>query len=88
MVVDVLIEHDEQLIGPLIAFHAPGHTASYWPEAEALYLGDAVVTWPRFVLGWKGERGRPVRTLATGHGSPVLTEGGLRDLKRLLRTVG
>lgn len=56
--VDVPIEHDEQRIGPLIAFHVPGHTpghtAFYWAEAETIFLGDAVVTWPHFELGWRG----------------------------------
>lgn len=49
---------DGQKIGPLRVFHTPGHSPGcfsfYWPEEEALILGDAVVTWPKLELGWKG----------------------------------
>ena len=56
--IDDLIEEDGQQIGPVVAFHTPGHspgsTSFYWPETETLFVGDAVVTWPVFELGWKG----------------------------------
>jgi len=56
--VDHPIERDGQQIGPVITIRTPGHTPGstsfYWPEMETLFAGDAVVTWPRFELGWKG----------------------------------
>ena len=56
--VDHLIDRDGQQVGPVIAIRTPGHTPGstslYWPEMETLFAGDAVVTWPRFELGWKG----------------------------------
>jgi glyoxylase-like metal-dependent hydrolase (beta-lactamase superfamily II) len=56
--VDHPIDRDDLRIGPVIAFRTPGHTPGstsfYWPEMETLFAGDAVVTWPRFELGWQG----------------------------------
>jgi glyoxylase-like metal-dependent hydrolase (beta-lactamase superfamily II) len=56
--VDHPIEKDGEQIGPVIAIRTPGHspgsTSFYWPEMETLFAGDAVVTWPRFELGWRG----------------------------------
>jgi glyoxylase-like metal-dependent hydrolase (beta-lactamase superfamily II) len=56
--VDHPIDRDGQQIGPVITIRTPGHTPGstsfYWPEMETLFAGDAVVTWPRFELGWKG----------------------------------
>ncbi len=57
----VQIDHffeDGQQIGPIHVIRTPGHspgsTSFYWPELEILFAGDAVVTWPRYELGWKG----------------------------------
>lgn len=57
----VEIDHflqDGERIGPVYVIHTPGHspgsTSFYWPEMETLFAGDAVVTWPRYELGWKG----------------------------------
>jgi glyoxylase-like metal-dependent hydrolase (beta-lactamase superfamily II) len=56
--VDHPIDRDGQQVGPVIALKTPGHTPGstsfYWPEMETLFAGDAVVTWPRFELGWQG----------------------------------
>ena len=58
VVVDHPIVADDEQIGPLVVIktpgHSPGSTSYYWPETEVLFAGDAVVTWPRFELGWKG----------------------------------
>jgi glyoxylase-like metal-dependent hydrolase (beta-lactamase superfamily II) len=59
--------------------------AFWWAEKKALFVGDAIVTWPRFELGWRGFLLNPtlhrqsVRRLAefdaevmcTGHGDPI-----------------
>ena len=56
--VDQVLSGDGEKIGPVRVFHTPGHSPGcfsfYWPEAEALIVGDAVVTWPKLELGWKG----------------------------------
>jgi glyoxylase-like metal-dependent hydrolase (beta-lactamase superfamily II) len=56
--IDHVIDQDDQKIGPVITLKTPGHTPGstsfYWPEMETFFAGDAVVTWPRFELGWKG----------------------------------
>ena len=56
--VDYPLTTDGEKIGPVTVFHSPGHSPGcysfYWPEGEALFLGDAAVTWPRLELGWKG----------------------------------
>lgn len=56
--VDHALRSDGEQIGPVCAYHTPGHSPGsfsfYWPEEEALLLGDAVVTWPKLELGWKG----------------------------------
>lgn len=57
----VTLDHvyeDGERIGPVHVIRTPGHspgsTCFYWPEMEALFVGDAIVTWPRYELGWKG----------------------------------
>ncbi len=49
---------DLEQVGPVHIVRTPGHspgsTCFYWPEMETLFVGDAVVTWPTFELGWKG----------------------------------
>lgn len=81
--------HDGDRIGPLhVVFspgHSPGHLAFYWPERRLLIAGDAVCTWPTFMLGWRGfmlnvkQHKESVRRLAdldseilcAGHGEPL-----------------
>jgi glyoxylase-like metal-dependent hydrolase (beta-lactamase superfamily II) len=81
--------HEGDRIGPLtVVFapgHSPGHLAFYWPERRALIAGDAVCTWPVFMLGWRGfmlnvrQHRESVRRLAeldseillSGHGDPL-----------------
>lgn len=88
--------HEGDRIGPLqVIFapgHSPGHLAFYWPERRALIAGDAVCTWPTFMLGWKGFLLNPrqhqasLRRLAeldsevlcVGHGEPLTTGGAAR----------
>ncbi|MBP7146423.1 MAG: MBL fold metallo-hydrolase [Acidobacteria bacterium] len=75
VVVDTTIVSDGQRIGPVIAFKTPGHTPGstsfYWPETETLFAGDALVTWPRLELGWRGltedyaQNVRSIRALVT-----------------------
>lgn len=72
VVVDHPIDHDGQQVGPLFAIRTPGHTPGstsfYWPAAETLFAGDALVTWPRFEMGWKGlteDYPQNVRSIAT-----------------------
>ena len=56
--VDQVLKGDGEKIGPLRVFHTPGHSPGcfsfYWAEEAALIVGDAVVTWPKLELGWKG----------------------------------
>lgn len=58
VVVDEPFEHDDQQIGPLVVIRTPGHspgsTSFYWKETATLFAGDALVTWPRFEMGWQG----------------------------------
>jgi glyoxylase-like metal-dependent hydrolase (beta-lactamase superfamily II) len=58
VVVDVPFEQDDEQIGPLITIRTPGHSPGsssfYWPETKTLFAGDALVTWPRFEMGWQG----------------------------------
>jgi glyoxylase-like metal-dependent hydrolase (beta-lactamase superfamily II) len=88
--------HEGDRIGPLQVLHTPGHSpghlAFYWPERRALFTGDAIVTWPRFELGWPGfllnKRAHQqslrrmaeldVEVLCTGHGEPVLSGAASR----------
>lgn len=55
--VDVHLSDGDQ-VGPARVIHAPGHTPGhlvfYWPERQALFTGDNVVTWPRLGAGWPG----------------------------------
>ena len=88
--------HDSDRIGPLqVVFapgHSPGHLAFYWAERKALIAGDAVCTWPTFMLGWKGFMLNPkqhqqslrllaeleAEVLCVGHGEPLKAGGGQR----------
>ena len=88
--------HEGDRIGPLTVLyapgHSPGHLAFYWPERRALIAGDAVCTWPVFMLGWRGfmlnvrQHKASVRRLAeldsdivlSGHGDPLPTNGAQR----------
>jgi glyoxylase-like metal-dependent hydrolase (beta-lactamase superfamily II) len=49
---------DGDEVGPIHVIHTPGHTPGhlvfYWPERQALFTGDNVVTWPRLGAGWPG----------------------------------
>lgn len=58
VMVDEPFEHDDDRIGPLIVIRTPGHspgsTSFYWSETRTLFAGDALVTWPRFEMGWQG----------------------------------
>jgi glyoxylase-like metal-dependent hydrolase (beta-lactamase superfamily II) len=88
--------HEGDRIGPLTVVyapgHSPGHLAFYWPERRALIAGDAVCTWPVFMLGWRGfmlnvrQHKASLRRLAeldsdvllSGHGAPLPTGGAAR----------
>ena len=88
--------HEGDHVGPLTVLHAPGHSpghlAFYWPERRALIAGDAVCTWPVFMLGWRGfmlnvrQHKQSVRRLAeldsdivlSGHGDPLAANGAQR----------
>lgn len=56
--VDQVLVGDGEPIGPVRAYHTPGHSSGcfsfYWPAGEALLVGDAMVTWPKLELGWRG----------------------------------
>ena len=83
--------HEGDRIGPIqVLFapgHSPGHLAFYWSERRALVAGDAVCTWPTFMLGWKGfmlnEKQHQVslrrlaeldaEVLCVGHGEPLMS---------------
>ncbi len=83
-------------VGPLKIIHipgqSPGHLYHYWPERRVLFAGDAIVTWPRFMLGWpaftlnrRHQRASLDRiaeldanVLAVGHGDPITSHGGER----------
>jgi glyoxylase-like metal-dependent hydrolase (beta-lactamase superfamily II) len=56
--VDRSIVGDFEQIGPVMTFRTPGHspgsTSFYWPETATLFTGDALVTWPKLELGWRG----------------------------------
>lgn len=93
--------HDGDQIGPLTVVHTPGHSpghlAFWWPEKEALFVGDAIVTWPRFELGWRGFLLNPTQhrqsihhlaafdaeIMCTGHGDPIVT-GAAARIRRAL----
>jgi glyoxylase-like metal-dependent hydrolase (beta-lactamase superfamily II) len=82
--------HEGDQIGPLrVLFapgHSPGHLTFYWAERRVLIAGDAICTWPNFMLGWKGFLLNPkqhqaslrrlaeldAEVLCVGHGDPVL----------------
>jgi glyoxylase-like metal-dependent hydrolase (beta-lactamase superfamily II) len=93
--------HEGDRIGPVqVLFapgHSPGHLAFNWPERRALIAGDAICTWPSFMLGWKGFTLNPkqhqaslrrlaeldTEVLCVGHGEP-LTSGGAARLRAAL----
>lgn len=101
--VDHLVQDGDQ-VGPLRVIHTPGHTpghlAFYWPERQALFAGDALVTWPEFGPGWPGfmlnvKQNRAsmqrmaaldAEILAVGHGDPI-TAGGAQRLRALVEQV-
>jgi glyoxylase-like metal-dependent hydrolase (beta-lactamase superfamily II) len=82
---------DGDAIGPLQVVHAPGHSpghlAFYWPERQALFAGDAIVTWPTLAPGWpnftlnatqhrsslRRLAALDVRVVGVGHGEPFAT---------------
>lgn len=86
--------HEGDRIGPLTVIHTPGHSpghlAFWWDQKKALFVGDAIVTWPRFELGWRGfllnptQHAESIRRLAefdaermyTGHGDPITSDAG------------
>lgn len=88
--------HEGDRVGPLTVIHTPGHSpghlAFHWPERNLLIAGDAVCTWPRFYLGWRGfllnvqQHKMSVRRLAeldtdilcAGHGEPLPSGGAAR----------
>jgi glyoxylase-like metal-dependent hydrolase (beta-lactamase superfamily II) len=88
--------HEGDRIGPLqviyAAGHSPGHLAFYWSERHTLVAGDAVCTWPVFMLGWKGFMLNPkqhqvtlrrlaeydAEVLCVGHGDPIPSGGADR----------
>ena len=49
---------DGDEVGPVRVIHTPGHTPGhlvfYWPERQALFTGDSIVTWPMLGPGWPG----------------------------------
>jgi glyoxylase-like metal-dependent hydrolase (beta-lactamase superfamily II) len=58
VIVDSVIVSDDEQLGPVTVIRTPGHSPGscsfYWQDEETLFAGDAVVTWPRLELGWKG----------------------------------
>jgi glyoxylase-like metal-dependent hydrolase (beta-lactamase superfamily II) len=88
-------------VGPLQVIHTPGHSPGhlsfYWPEQRVLFVGDALVTWPRLALGWPGlnlNHKQHRRTLydlvdidasviAVGHGEPAVDED-VEILRRMI----
>lgn len=92
-------------VGPLHVLdtpgHSPGHLAFYWPERRALFIGDAVATWPEFAAGWPAFNLNPKQHKASlertaeidaeivgvGHGEPIRSAGAqrIRDLVDRLR---
>jgi len=91
-------------VGPLVAVatpgHTPGHVSYYWPQRQALFVGDALVAQP----GLQGPRPdytmdmamarRSVKHLAEltveilcpAHGEPIMTHGG-EALRRVAETL-
>ena len=88
-------------VGPLTVMSTPGHTPGclsfYWPQKQALFVGDVVATWPRLEAGWAGltldmkqnvqSVGKlsdfgSVAILGVGHGDPIAA-GGIEVLKKL-----
>ena len=94
--------HEGDRVGPLHVMHTPGHSpghlAFYWPERRAMFTGDAIVTWPRFELGWPGfllnrrAHQQSLRRMAevdaevlcTGHGEPI-TSGAAARVRQALQ---
>ena len=96
--------HEGDQIGPLkVMFcpgHSPGHLSFYWEAQRLLIAGDAICTWPSFMLGWRGFTLNPkqhrasVRRLAeldseivcVGHGEP-LASGAAQRIRAALPTL-
>ena len=95
--------HEGDRVGPVqVLFapgHSPGHLAFYWPERRALIAGDAICTWPNFMLGWKGFTLNPkqhqaslrrlaeldAEVLCVGHGDPLASGAAARIRAALYR---
>jgi len=93
--------HEGDQIGPLTVVHTPGHSpghlAFWWAEKKVLFAGDAIVTWPRLELGWRGfllnpsQHRESIRRLAefdaellcSGHGDPILS-GASKQIREAL----
>jgi glyoxylase-like metal-dependent hydrolase (beta-lactamase superfamily II) len=101
--VDELI-HEGDRVGPLHVVyapgHSPGHLAFYWPERNALFAGDTLVSYPNFAVGWAGfmlnfkQNHASLRRMAdfgaeylgVGHGDPIAA-GGAKMLRDLVSTL-
>jgi glyoxylase-like metal-dependent hydrolase (beta-lactamase superfamily II) len=105
VVVDNFVHEGDQ-IGPLrVLFapgHSPGHLAFYWPERRVLIAGDAICTWPNFMLGWKGFLLNPkqhqaslrrlaeldAEVLCVGHGDPLRSGAAAQIRAALMNSMG
>jgi glyoxylase-like metal-dependent hydrolase (beta-lactamase superfamily II) len=94
--------HEGDQVGPLRVMHTPGHSpghlAFYWENRQALFSGDAIVTWPSFDLGWSGfllnfkQHEASLRHMAeldsevlcVGHGEP-LAAGAAQRIRQALQ---
>lgn len=101
--VDICIDEGDQ-VGPLRIVacpgHSPGHLSFWWEERRLLIAGDAICTWPNFLLGWRGftlnltQHKQSVRRLAefdseilcVGHGDP-LPSGAAGQIRAALPTL-
>jgi glyoxylase-like metal-dependent hydrolase (beta-lactamase superfamily II) len=82
---------EDDMIGSLRVLHVPGHTPGHlaflWRD-RVMFVGDAVLTWPKFGAGWPGfnldeqEYQRSLWRLVTmqpeivgpGHGPPIVKD--------------
>ena len=101
--VDTYIHEGDQ-VGPLRIVgcpgHSPGHLSFWWEERRLLIAGDAICTWPKLLLGWRGftlnlrQHKESVRRLAefdseilcVGHGDP-LPSGAAGRIRAALPTL-
>jgi glyoxylase-like metal-dependent hydrolase (beta-lactamase superfamily II) len=99
--VDAFVAGGERLGRRLEVIHTPGHTPghlAFWlADQRVLFVGDAVVTSPKFMGGWPGfvlnkrQHAASLRRLAaydaailaSGHGDPI-REGAAARLRGLL----